>query len=175
MSDFKIACDYTIDRNEGTEYTDRPDDDGGPTKFGITLATLRQWDLMRGVANTQPSDVEVLTRDEAEQIYQEFFWKALALDRVTAQAPATAIFDLAVNLGERNAVIVAQRALGVRVDGVLGSITISKIEVLDSKHFIPLLIEQAAGYYAERVQLKPSNLSNLKGWIARAVRLLELI
>ncbi len=56
-----------IEVSEGwPKYTNHPDDKGGPTKGGITLATLEDW---RGKP-CDKEDLKQLDRHEARQIYQ---------------------------------------------------------------------------------------------------------
>lgn len=54
-----------IIRVEGDRYTNHASDRGGPTKYGITLATLRQWRNRP----TTALDVERLSEREARDIY----------------------------------------------------------------------------------------------------------
>jgi lysozyme family protein len=57
----------TILRREGwPRYTDRPSDRGGPTKGGITLATLTSWRKRPVTA----ADVAALDEDEVRAIYR---------------------------------------------------------------------------------------------------------
>lgn len=54
-----------IIRREGSAFTNDPVDPGGPTKYGITLRTLRQ---ARG-PDTTVHDLQELTEAEARDIY----------------------------------------------------------------------------------------------------------
>lgn len=53
---------------EGERYTNIPNDRGGPTKYGITLATLRAW---RNNPIVDAYQVQILTKDEAKRIYYD--------------------------------------------------------------------------------------------------------
>lgn len=59
-----------ISRWEGG-FVNHPNDPGGATNFGITIGTLSRW---RGHSVTV-DDVRNLTREEANQIYREYYWK----------------------------------------------------------------------------------------------------
>ena len=54
---------------EGSTYTNDPTDKGGPTKYGITLATLSQY---RGKPCTA-ADVEALEEPEARACYESLY------------------------------------------------------------------------------------------------------
>jgi Glycosyl hydrolase 108 len=60
-----------IIRREGAKYTNYPEDRGGPTKYGVTLATLR---AVRG-NDVTAHDVAALTEDEAVAIYERVYIK----------------------------------------------------------------------------------------------------
>jgi lysozyme family protein len=99
-------------------YVDNAADPGGPTNFGITLATLAR---ARGAAVTA-ADVRALRRDEATQIYRRLYWDAAGADALPAGIDL-AVFDCAVHSGPRRAVLMLQEQLGVTTDGVCGPLT----------------------------------------------------
>jgi lysozyme family protein len=70
---------------ESGTYTDDPDDNGGPTKWGITLATLQ--DLQPGAT---ADDVAALTIDQADAIYRQRYVNAPHFDAIIAIDPALA-------------------------------------------------------------------------------------
>ena len=111
--------DELLDREGG--YVDHPMDRGGPTKFGITLETLRD---VRRPAPVDALDVYGLSRIEAKDIYRRRYVydpgyaEAIADDRLLAL-----VVDYAVHSGPGKATKALQRALGVTDDGVLGSQT----------------------------------------------------
>lgn len=66
--DFLIS---EILRREGSEYSNNPNDLGGPTKYGVTHRALS---LYRGVPVTA-KDVENLTEAEARLVYEHLYVK----------------------------------------------------------------------------------------------------
>lgn len=101
-------------------YVNNPRDPGGPTNFGITLATLRAW---RG-SPVSASDVKALTRDEAARIYRQNYWRPVHADDLPPGVDLC-IFDYAVNSGPGRAAKALQSILGVTEDGVIGPETIA--------------------------------------------------
>lgn len=103
---FDIAVEMVLAHEGG--YVDHPEDPGGATNFGITLATLEQW---RGKPVTK-TEIMALTRDEAQQIYRARYWTPCRCEQMPSAIGLIA-FDGAVNLGVRRSTRLLQRALGV--------------------------------------------------------------
>jgi len=103
-------------------YVNNPKDPGGPTKFGITQATLKAW---RKKAVTI-ADVKALTLDEASQILRKQYWGSIAGDRLP-EGLDHAVFDFAVNSGPAQAVRSLQRVVGAMPDGIMGTKTLAAI------------------------------------------------
>lgn len=98
---------------------DHPDDPGGATNLGITQETLARY---RG-RKVSKSEVRALDRETAHDIYRRFYWDTLNCDELPAGLDL-AVFDCGVNQGTRRAARFLQIALKVRVDGVIGPVTL---------------------------------------------------
>jgi lysozyme family protein len=101
-------------------YTNHPDDPGGPTNFGITIADYRKYVKPDASAGA----VKTMSIDDAKAIYRSKYWDALHCDALPAGLDY-ALFDYGVNSGIARAAKVFQRALDVEDDGVIGPITLS--------------------------------------------------
>lgn len=171
---FAVSILFTL-ANEGSVYRDVDQ----PTKFGIIAADIA---LYRGIpeSQVQVSDIEDLTQDEAEAIYEKLFWEPQQLDELIDQGIATAIFDTGVNRGLTIGTLYAQRtvkSLGHRleIDGVMGPQTLALINLCDENKFITNYEILAEMGYRAIVRKHPEDKIYLEGWIARAKRLLSLI
>src|SRR5678815_2865949 len=80
-----------IEREGG--YSDRQNDLGGPTKFGITIKTLRLW---RNDMWLDADDMKKLSEDEAAQIYYNMFWVPLNLQYLHNDWIREFVFDWSV-------------------------------------------------------------------------------
>jgi lysozyme family protein len=69
-------------------------DAGGPTKYGITLATLHDWRQ----APVSARDVEQLTTDEARRIYRAKYFPA-GFEAIPDAGLLELLFDFGVNSG----------------------------------------------------------------------------
>ena len=116
MSAFDQA--FTIVIGEEGDYTDDAADPGGATKYGISHAAYPDLDI----AN--------LTLDDAKAIYKRDYWDKISGDLLDPRL-ALIVFDAAVNNGISRAGMWLQQALGVPVDGVVGSQTIAATSSCD--------------------------------------------
>ncbi|MGB7270880.1 MAG: glycosyl hydrolase 108 family protein, partial [Albidovulum sp.] len=64
-------------------YVNDPDDPGGATKYGVTLATLRRLGLdLNRDGRTNTADVKALTRAKAAEIFVEHYYRRPHLDEL---------------------------------------------------------------------------------------------
>lgn len=150
-------------------YVDNPEDRGGPTKFGITQASLSSY---RGFTATV-DDVKGLSRDEAEKIYELCYWNTMRLNRVRSRKVALVLFHFGVNFGPKTAIRLLQETLNVAVDGVLGNETDAAISRTSERGLCLSLTHRAVLKYSSIVEKYPSQRFFLGGWINRAFALLQ--
>jgi lysozyme family protein len=111
---FDAALKLTLQFEGG--YVDDPDDPGGATNLGITLATLARW---RGASVTK-ADVKALTRAEAAAIYRKDYWDAVGGDAMPGGVDMV-LFDHAVHSGPTAALKIFRVAVGVSASASLAS------------------------------------------------------
>ena len=105
-------------------YVNDPDDPGGATKHGVTLATLQRLGLdVTQNGRVDVEDVKRLSQTQAVEIFVEHYFHAPQISNLPAELQAS-VFDMYVNSGN-NAVKILQRLLSdmgfeVAVDGVIG-------------------------------------------------------
>ena len=110
-------------------FVNDPDDPGGATNFGVTIHTMRRLGLdLDADGDVDASDVQRLTRDQAEAIFVEHYFTRPHIDALPAVLQAS-VFDMYVNAGS-HAVKILQRLFNemrieVSVDGVIGPQTIA--------------------------------------------------
>jgi lysozyme family protein len=81
---------------------------------------------------------------------------------------AASLLSFAVNKNIPVAVKALQRVLGVRVDGVLGLVTIATLNQKDPKAIVDMFRAEWINYYHNIVAFNPDNAKFLDGWINRA-------
>lgn len=149
MTPFDRAIEFVL-RFEGG-HSDDPRDPGGETKFGISQ---RAYPAL---------DIDALTRDEAIAIYRKDYWNACKCGQLPPPL-ALATFDAAVNQGVSAATRMLQEALGVKVDGIIGPVTIAAAGHANIKEILPKLFAARCQRYA----INPNVETFGKGWFRRA-------
>lgn len=107
---------------------DDPHDHGGRTAHGIIQ---REYDGFRARHGQPPQDVWKITPAEYTEIYHHRYWMPWC-DRLPAGMDY-AFFDACVNAGPAQAARTLQRALGLRADGNMGDVTLSRVKDLFEK------------------------------------------
>lgn len=161
------ALDELITREGG--FVNDPLDVGGPTKFGITRATLAVW---KG-HDVTIEDVRQLSVAEAKEIYRQKFVRDPGYGAIRDEALRALVVDAAANHGPRNATTMLQRAVGGLVpDGVLGPVTIAAVNAVSPTKLWLGLFGQRVRFYGRIVTNNPGQAKFAAGWANRLADLL---
>src|SRR5437868_10417311 len=142
--DFDTCLAFTL-REEGG-FVDDPDDPGGATNMGITLATLRTW---TDNPNAGVAQVRAITARTAVAIYGALYWNPIRGDALPCGVDLS-VFDFGVNAGPPRSAILLQEALGFEgddVDGCIGPQTLAAARQADSRNLVEELASRQAAYY----------------------------
>ena len=145
---FDRAFELVIGSEGG--YVNDKHDPGGETKYGISK---RAYPYI---------DIKTLTLVDAKRIYKRDYW-----DRVDGDGlpwPLSFfLFDSAVNQGVHTAVVLMQKSLNLKQDGILGPETLSAIWNSTFDELGPTYMADRAMRYAETFQFKTYG----RGWLRR--------
>lgn len=125
------------------------------TKFGISAAQY------------PATDIAGMTHEQARNIYWRDYW---VVNRCDVMPPKIAMlyFDGCVNQGPDIATRALQRALGVKVDGVLGPITLAAARSADQDELAPRFAAERAWAYSGTKNFQKYG----KGWFNRLTAVL---
>jgi lysozyme family protein len=133
-------------------------DSGGWTKYGISYNNNKPYffDL---------NDFKNLTEEQAKLIaFNKYYLTAGT--QYASQDAKDVYFDISFNMGQTRAIKMAQKCLGINQDGVIGTITKSKMATLTEKQ----LTDERVKFYYSLVKLKKF----LKGWLNRVKIISEI-
>jgi lysozyme family protein len=174
-----------IIRREGSAYTDHAADRGGPTKYGITLATLRafhkkrQWKGIPTVA-----DLQRLTETRARAIYLEEYVDGPGYDQIVSDELRALVVDCAVQHGQDNATVFVQKSIpGLVIDGKWGPKTAMAVDAEPVRRLFASILALRCVFYGQLITRDPVRIEaqeagyrlqaeNAHGW---ANRLAEFI
>ena len=168
-SDWPKAIDFVLRMEAGENYatdptgcySNDPKDSGGETKWGISKKAFP--DL----------DIKNLTLDQAKTIYINEYWNEVHGDELP-WAFAVACMDMAVNEGCNEARRMLQVALGVNVDGNIGSDTV-KAAFSAGVHEIKKFLAERLVAYTRLCMAKPNDFVWDYDWSFRVISLTKLI
>jgi lysozyme family protein len=187
--EFERALARTVKIEGG--YVDHPDDRGGPTNLGVTLATLDRWMRAEQGKPATKLDVVQITHETAKRIYFDLYWTTRALPCQSIaewwEPLARECFDSAVLHGPKQSALFLQRALNLlnlggklfpdlKVDGWAGASTLAAIRKMDERPrgreglFRAVNIEKAC-FLRHLAMEDPSQEAFYLGWILQRVQM----
>ncbi len=180
MKDIEAIAAEIVAREGG--YVNDPVDPGGPTKFGVTLATLRRLGIdTDGDGKVGVRDVQRLDRATAVEIFLKHYYHRPRISALPEMLQPS-VFDMYVNAGA-NAVRILQRLLvrfgeRLEVDGLIGPQTIAAAERVAQSapdHLADAYGIARRNYYYALADVRPASRKYARrrdggkgGWITRA-------
>jgi lysozyme family protein len=169
MAEFDIALPITLQFEGG--YVFNPNDPGGETNLGITMATFQH--TAHNLLGIDPTsdNLKALTPAQAGIIYQANYWSPVQGDSLHLQELANILFDFYVNAGTHASSLLqtvlnrmgAQPALVV--DGSIGQATLNALASLPANDVYNNYKQGRCAYYQNLGIQYPMFLN---GWLKRA-------
>lgn len=165
---FEIAFDRLIG-HEG-EYSDNYSDNGNWTGGRVGKGELKG--TKYGIAaNTYPDlDIKGLTLEDAKRIYRRDWWDKIKGDQMHF-AIVYQLWDFAINSGMPRAVKELQKALGLKDDGIIGPVTLKKVNETYLSDVL-LLLNARRILFLTGLSAKDWNAFG-RGWMRRVASNLE--
>ena len=146
---------------EGGYVSDPADTDGGCTMKGVTINTYRKF----FGKNKCCKDLKTITQAEWDYIFKTGYWDKLRADEIENQSIANLLVDWCWTSG-RYGIILPQRVLGVKDDGVVGSKTLSAINNYPDQEELFWKLWNRRKRHFEDIA-KNGKEKFLKGWLRR--------
>jgi len=153
--DFYIIVEDILKREGG--YVNHKNDPGGETKYGISKRSYPK------------EDIQNLSKARAVEIYETDFWVPSRASKLPDSLRNT-YFDMVVNMGQRRAVKILQKACNSKgcklvVDGLIGKNTLAASKKIDNSRLKVFRIL----FYTDLVDRKPKLADFIVGWLRRAM------
>lgn len=136
-------CFEMLLKHEGG-FVNHPEDPGGATNLGVTLATYEQW-VGRAVT---VDEMKALTPKDVAPIYKDRYWDAVRGDDLPSGVDWS-VFDWAVNSGPGRASRALQRIVGVTADGRIGPVTLKAVHDMKADKIIDKMYDARQHFYEQ--------------------------
>lgn len=176
-----ITKEAIISKTLETEgyYVNDPKDSGGETYCGIARNSnpnFKGWKIvdahkpLKWNQKIQDAELERLVIE----IYDTKYYQPIKANRINSDMIRTHLYDMGVNAGTGAAVKLLQKAINkvygvtIATDGAIGNITLTYTNnKAKQKDLEKEYINQRREYYRNLVNVKPSNMKFLQGWLNR--------
>jgi len=148
-------------------YVNDPADPGGATKGGVTLGTWRQMGYDKdGDGDIDANDIKLLSPDEIKKVLKKGYWDRWQADKIKNQSIAECLVEWVWGSGKWG-IVIPQRLLGLKQDGIVGPMTLKKVNSVDQKILYYELQKAKFNYINEIIKVNPQLIKFKKGWINR--------
>lgn len=144
-----------------------PDDKGGPTLCGITMATYNEYCKKFDKPQVSVATFCQMGAKDWLAVFDNLFWRECNGDAIENQAVADMIVDWSWTSGvyARKRV---QKVVGTFQDGIIGSKTIAALNrAAKGSRFLERLAGERIAYYVGIGDREPSQMKYVGGWINR--------
>lgn len=157
VNNFPTCLAFTLQQEGG--WSNNPNDPGGCTMKGVTLAAFQQW---KNDTSLTCADLSNITSDDVSDLYQQNYWTPVSGDDLPAGVDLMT-WDMAVNAGVGGSAKLLQASVGVTIDGGIGPETLAAVTAANPVTLINALAQHQSQYY--------QSLSTFKyfgtGWLNR--------
>lgn len=145
-------------------FANDPDDSGGATMKGITLATYRRYCKEKGYKKPSVDDLKNISDRTWNAILRWGYWDRINADKINDEWVAYVFVDW-VWMSGAGFIRLVQRRLGVKDDGIFGKKSLAALNALGGKKAFELIWKERKAHF-ERIG-KGKNAKFLKGWMNR--------
>lgn len=162
---FESVIPITLEFEGG--YSNRENDKGGETKYGITKPF---YDTYKNEVRDIAPDIKSLTLDDAKKLYKAH-WDRYKLGYIQDKRKALLINDYIINSSTKPTIKRIQRILqryyDIDADGLIGQQTINAINEIDFETFADSIQTDRRNHYDNCVDKTPTDIENIDGWMNR--------
>lgn len=164
MADVKKLAPF-IQRWEGG-FVDDPDDLGGATNMGVTIATYKVYRKRKGLSEPTVDDLKHLSNNEWIDILKSLYWDKWKADQIKSQSVANILVDWVWASGNYG-IKIPQQLLNVKVDGIVGPKTLEAVNSRNPRELFDLIKIARFDFIEDICRKRPANNKFKRGWLNR--------
>ena len=147
-------------------FVNDPDDLGGATNKGITMDTFEAYCRKKGYPKPTVERLKNITDTDWYEVFKTLYWDRWKADEIKSQAVANILVDWVWASGVHG-IKRPQRILGVTVDGLVGTKTLSYLNSADPKCLFEAIKADRIKFIDEICKARPANEKFRNGWMNR--------
>lgn len=147
-------------------FANDPDDLGGATMCGVTLATFTDYCRRKGYPRPTIVRLKAIKYKEWLEILKTMFWDKWKADQINNESVALILVDWVWGSGKYG-ITIPQKAIGVTADGIVGPKTIAAVNAKDPKQLFDIIRKERLAYIERICRSRPTNLKYKRGWLNR--------
>ena len=151
-------------------FVNHPNDPGGATNMGVTIAVWKAQGYDKdGDRDIDVADLKLMSKDDVAMIMKKNYWNRWLADNIKSQSVANTLVDWVWASGKWG-IVIPQRLLGLKEDGIVGYITLEALNetiAKDEKKFLAQLYKARYQYIDDIIKRNPKLAVFKKGWLNR--------
>jgi len=155
-----------FEKARATGFADDPDDLGGATMTGVTLATYETYCRRKGYPRPTASGLRAITYECWLDIFKTMYWDRWHADGIASQPVAEILVDWVWASGSYG-IKIPQRLLGVSADGIAGPKTLAAVNAREPEELFDAVKRERKAFIDEICAKRPANNKFRKGWLRR--------
>ena len=161
-----LTGEKLFEKARKTGYANDPDDLGGATMVGVTIATYKEYCRKKGYPVPTIDRLRNMTYVQWLDILKTMFWDRWQADKIANQSVAEILVDWVWASGKYG-ITIPQQVLGVTVDGVVGPKTLAALNKQTPAQFFARLVAERKAYIDRICASRPANNKYKRGWLNR--------
>lgn len=161
-----LTGEKLFEKARKTGYANDPDDLGGATMVGVTMATYTEYCRKKGYPRPTVERLRAMTYTQWLDILKTMFWDRWKADEIKNQSVAEILVDWVWASGKYG-ITIPQQVLGITVDGVVGPKTLVAVNAQAPAAFFARIVAERKAYIDRIYKSRPTNNKYKNGWLRR--------
>ena len=153
-------------RARKTGWADDPDDLGGQTMVGVTMATYEEYCRRKGYPKPTTGRLMDLSYNDWKSILKMLYWDRWNADEIRSQSIAEIVCDFVWASGVHG-IKVPQDLVGVIPDGIVGPKTLAAVNSRNPRELFDQIKIAGFDFIEDICRKRPANNKFKRGWMNR--------